>query len=121
MKNLLTEKARKRLAGVYFFALILLMWMPLGGVNLNNFVFGLRADHLLHASVYLLCALAWKWLLHGHKWRWWLLSVLTGIVCESVQYWLPYRGFDVSDLAANFIGVTLGWLLLLLWLKHHAA
>ena len=113
----LSNRSFKRLSIGYFVALALLMWLPLGGVSLNNYVFGLRADHLLHASVYLPCALAWSWLFPSRRWLWWLLSVLTGIVFELVQYWLPYRGFDVSDLAANFIGVTFGWLLL--WWHRH--
>ena len=43
-------KGRKQLRPWYFFGLAFLMWAPLNGVGipLDNFVLGLRMDHLLH-------------------------------------------------------------------------
>ena len=103
---------------LYFVALLLLMWLPLNGVAvLNNYVFGLRADHLLHASVYLPCICFLGRLLPLPAWALWLLSLCIGGVTEVVQYLLPYRGFDVNDLFANAIGVSLGLLPFLLFLR----
>lgn len=92
------------------------MWAPLGGVPLDNFVLGLRMDHLLHASVFIPCSLFiyspyWK------KWAVWLTAVAVGVLTESVQALLPYRGFDINDMIANFLGVSLGWILILI-VKH---
>ena len=97
------------------------MWAPLNGlgVPLDNYIFGLRADHLLHASVYLLCPL-FLWDLYGRlgaqgqRWAVWATAVGVGLLTESVQYLLPYRGYDVNDLVANTLGVTLGWLAILI-------
>ncbi len=112
----LGHKGRKQLRPWYFVALAILMWAPLGGVPLDNFVLGLRMDHLLHASVFIPCSLFiyspyWK------KWAVWLTAVAVGVLTESVQALLPYRGFDINDMIANFLGVSLGWILILI-IKH---
>lgn len=94
------------------------MWLPLnGGLILDNFVFGLRADHLLHASVYLPCVFFLRQLFTWPNVWVYACSICIGVFTESVQYLLPYRGFDVNDMLANGIGVTLG-LLLLLFLRR---
>jgi len=123
--RLFSRQRRRWQRWVYFFLLLLLMWAPMGviGVPLNNFVFGIRLDHLLHASVYVPAVLFMMDFfprgLRGLR-RAWLSSLLLAVVTESVQYLLPYRGFDINDLLANFMGVTLGWLLLLFVMKRTA-
>ncbi len=118
VQRFFSASVRRCLAPWYFVVLALLMWAPLNGlgVPLNNFVFGIRLDHLLHASVYLCCS----WFLMDCKalrkgWHVWLAACLVAAITESVQYLLPYRGFDINDFAANIIGVSLGWLLVRLW------
>ena len=102
----------------YFALLLILMWSPVGalGVPLNNFVLGIRADHLVHASVYIPAALFFVdfYPRSRHRLRRsWLSALLLGVTTETVQYFLPYRGFDINDMVANAIGVSLGALLLL--------
>lgn len=113
----LGRKGRRQLRPWYFVALAILMWAPLNGVGLplDNFVFGLRLDHLLHASVFIPCALFWmdSFKGRGRSWCTWLAAVATCLFTEGVQYLLPYRGFDVNDLVANVLGVSLGWLAVL--------
>lgn len=111
-------KGRRQLRPWYFGCLAILMWAPLNGVDipLDNYLLGLRMDHLLHASVFIPCTLFWMDLFRGRHRGWWtwLAAVGTGLFTEGVQYLLPYRGYDVNDLVANFLGVTLGWLAILL-------
>lgn len=112
----LGHKGRKQLRPWYFLCLVFLMWAPLGGVPLDNYMLGLRLDHLLHASVFIPCSLFiyspyWK------KWTVWLAAVGVGVLTESVQALLPYRGFDINDMIANFLGVSLGWMIIL-YMKH---
>ena len=104
------SKGRRRLRPWYFVALAILMWAPLNGVGirLNTYVFGLRLDHLLHAMVYVPCFLFVMDLPRWKGWQKWLLALAIGLFTEGVQYLLPYRGFDVNDLVANVIGITLG-------------
>lgn len=102
-------------SAIYFAFLATLMWAPLNGIGipLDNFVFGLRLDHLLHASIYLLCPYFLLDMLNKRRIPILLVAWAIGIVTESVQYLLPWRGFDINDLIANFIGCLLGWLILL--------
>lgn len=126
---------RRRLRPWYFGLLAFLMWAPLNGLGipLDNYILGLRADHLLHASVYLPCVLFLMDLFGGRKatregrrtksgggrgWAW-LCAVAIGLFTEGVQYLLPYRGFDVNDLIANTLGVILGWLAV--WVVYRTA
>ena len=111
----LGHKGRRQLRPWYFAALAILMWAPLNGLGipLDNYILGLRADHLLHASVFIPCAL-FLWDIIGTKWLVWLVSVAVGLVTEGGQWLLPYRGYDVNDLVANAIGVTLGFFVILI-------
>lgn len=111
----LGHKGRRQLRPWYFAALAILMWAPLNGLGipLDNYILGLRADHLLHASVFIPCAL-FLWDIIGPKWLVWLVSVAIGLVAEGGQWLLPYRGYDVNDLVANAIGVTLGFFVILI-------
>ena len=104
---------------VYISILLVLMWAPVGGlgIQLDSMVLNIRLDHLLHASVYL--PFVFFIMDFGHMRPrgyvlHWLSGLLFAAVTEAGQLLLFYRGFDPSDLVANFIGVTLGWLLVLL-------
>ena len=112
----LGHKGRRQLRPWYFVALAILMWAPLNGIGipLDNYILGLRADHLLHASVFIPCAL-FLWDLMKPKWVVWLAAVAAGLVTEGGQWLLPYRGYDVNDLIANAIGVTLGMAVIILF------
>lgn len=111
----LGHKGRKQLRPWYFVALAILMWAPLNGfgVPLDEYVLGLRLDHLLHASVFIPCAL-FIYTPHWRKWAVWATAVGVGVLTETVQWLLPYRGFDINDLVANFLGVSLGWAIILI-------
>ena len=125
MKNFsvrwLGRTGRRQLRPWYFAALAFLMWAPLNGMGipLDNYILGLRADHLLHASVYLICPLFLMDIYgrpesHGRRWAVWATAVAIGLLTEGVQYLLPYRGYDINDLIANTLGVTFGWVVLLI-------
>ena len=120
----LGPKGRRQLRPWYFGGLAFLMWAPLNGVGvpLDNYVLGLRMDHLLHASVFIPCTLFYMdFFRKRHRGLCiWLVAVATGILTESVQYLLPYRGFDINDIIANFLGISLGWGLLLLVRKYRS-
>lgn len=121
LRRIFSRNQRRWMRWVYFVLLLLLMWAPVGvmGVPLNNFVFGIRMDHLLHASVYIPCTLFLMDFGRGSRRGavLWLMAVAIAVTTESVQYLLPYRGFDINDLIANIMGVTLGWLIIRLLKK----
>ena len=119
--RLLGRHGRRRLRPWYFAALALLMWAPINGlgVPLDNYILGLRLDHLLHASVYIPIAIFLMDLAPRRRW-WllWIVSCIIGLLTEGGQWILPYRGFDINDMVANLIGVTLGWTPLEVFLRH---
>lgn len=124
VRTLFSRRQRRWMRWVYFALLLILMWAPMGfmGVPLDNFVFGIRLDHLIHASVYIPCCFFLMDFTFGTARRrpgiWaWLVGIVIGVVTELVQYLLPYRGFDINDLVANFFGVTLGWIIIRLLKK----
>lgn len=114
----LGHAGRKQLRPWYFLFLAILMWAPLNGfgIPLDEYVLGLRFDHLLHASVFIPCSL-FIYTPHWRKWGVWVTAVGVGVLTETVQWLLPYRGFDINDMVANFLGVSLGWAIILL-VKH---
>ena len=118
----LGRKKRRVYTALYFLLLAVLMWAPLNGlgVPLDNFIFGIRMDHLLHASIYLLCPVMLVDLLRFRRWRILLTAIGIGLLTEGVQYLLPYRGFDINDLVANSLGSLLGWLAILPYLQRKA-
>ena len=118
----LGHKKRRVYSVIYFILLAVLMWAPVGGlgVPLDNFILGIRADHLLHASIYLLCPVMLVDLLRFRRWRILLTAIGIGLLTEGVQYLLPYRGFDINDLIANAFGSILGWLAILPYLQRKA-
>lgn len=119
-RKYLNTKARRWESPLYFILLAILMWAPLNGLGIpmDNFIFGIRIDHLYHASIYLFCAFFWQDWLHRNMKPVLLLAILTGIVTEFVQYLLPYRGFDINDLIANILGAILGWSIVFLHEKN---
>jgi len=40
---------------------------------------------------------------------WFCLGILFAAGTEGLQYLLPYRSFNISDMIANMIGVVLGF------------
>ncbi|MCQ2294982.1 MAG: VanZ family protein [Bacteroidales bacterium] len=119
--KLFNQEGRKRLAALYFILLAILMWAPLNGLGLvlNNHIFGLRLDHLLHACIYVVCPLFLADWLDKRAWRILISALIIGFITEFGQAILPYRGYDVNDLVANCVGNILGWLGILSMLVRH--
>ena len=70
----------------------------------------LRLDLVGHAASF--AALAFTGLLAGLKARWWLpLVALNAVASELIQgFLLPDRSGDLIDLAADALGIVVGWL-----------
>ena len=83
----------------------------------------IRADYLLHTLVFLpWMVLVWLYLnsnnIRGRERRnrtiiWICAGVFLSVFAEGIQYWLPYRGFNVIDIAFNISGVLLGGVIFL--------
>jgi VanZ family protein len=110
----------KPLFYIYTVILVLIAVLPINssGSSINHtFIVSIRMDYLLHFSIFL----PWMFLMRLHSglsfhkstWRplsWIFLGLLFAICTEIVQYFLPYRAFNINDLLANGLGVVLGFL-----------
>lgn len=94
----------------YVVLVIVLAVIPLGNsTHLEKItVIHFRADHILHALVFIpwafFCIRLKKNLLPWFAW-----GILYAISAESIQYLLPYRSFNISDMLSNIIGVSAGF------------
>ncbi|MFI3263721.1 MAG: VanZ family protein [Rikenellaceae bacterium] len=103
------ESLKRKIGIVYLLALslLLLIAIPLEGgsegVN-DTYVIGLRGDYLIHAVIYL----PWM-LLCSEKFTslWFVVGIMTAAVLEFLQMLLPYRSFNINDLIAGVLGVSL--------------
>ncbi len=105
----------KYLATTYLLILLLLTVIPLNGEDsaLNdNYLFSIRWDYIGHALVYLplpvLISLVWR-----NALSLWIVLVVSLVIAagfELLQGLVPYRAFNVNDMAGNGVGVVVGWL-----------
>ena len=114
---------RKRIPQILFvfycILLLLLSVLPLNGKSspINHiFIVKIRLDYLLHAVVYLpwMSLIYFAFIQWGRKIltkkvvTWLIFGLCTAFFTEGVQYYLPYRSFNINDLIANFSGVLIG-------------
>lgn len=99
---------------VYCLAIVLLTVLPLNTNSPNSLndisILHFRGDYFFHALLFM----PWVFLIHAMKepiWLWLLLGLLFSSGCEFIQYFLPYRSFNINDLLANIIGIALGFLI----------
>jgi glycopeptide antibiotics resistance protein len=102
-------KPIKTVLGVYILTILLLVALPLNtSSELNNItIFQLRGDYFFHIMLFM----PWAFFRQACKIKtlpWLLLGLLFAAGTEGLQYFLPWRAFNVNDLLANMIGVILG-------------
>lgn len=100
---------------VYLVIIALLTLLPLNnkeaGLN-HTYVVHIRLDYLLHCLVYL----PFVTLFMGSKKRITMpvllpamaAGILLTTITESIQYYIPYRSYNINDLLANYLGLILG-------------
>jgi len=102
----------------YSALLILLAILPINGegsaIN-HTFVVSVRLDYLIHFAVYIpLVFLAQMSFdlnfrnVPSKTLKWLIFGILFATANEAVQYFIPYRSYNINDLVSNFIGVLLG-------------
>jgi len=102
----------KMLLILYLFALLLMVIVPLGGLNktlTDTFVFKLRLDYLAHVLVFMPFVVLWRqgfprhslWIIMG-------IGVVLAVGLEGLQYLLSYRVWNMKDAAGNVFGAGIG-------------
>jgi hypothetical protein len=101
----------------YLCIILTLMLIPTGKhIDLNHSVYGFRADHILHSTIFvpylLLIGLLNKKLpLNVLIKKKLPIALGFGAMCETFHLFLPYRSFSIFDYFANCFGITIGLLL----------
>lgn len=96
---------------IYVFCIFLLTVLPLNGSNVvmsNTYIIRIHLDYLLHVILFL------PWVLFftskcNYLARWVLFGLAFALISEGIQFFLPYRAFNINDLISNIIGILLGF------------
>jgi glycopeptide antibiotics resistance protein len=108
----------KKIAISYTVVIILLSVLPVnGGDSLLNdrFILSIRLDYLVHFALFIPWMLL-IWIFTGVRFNntplkasgWIVAGLILAVSSEYLQYFLPYRAFNINDLVANCLGVLLG-------------
>lgn len=102
----------KALFIIFNSVILLLVVLPLNGNSeLNHItILRFRGDYFFHVLMFLPWAIFSK-SLSKKIWIWLLLGILIAMLAEGIQYFIPYRAFNVNDALANTIGVILGFII----------
>jgi glycopeptide antibiotics resistance protein len=105
---------RQYLLPLYVFSVLLLVLLPVNDADSfinHSYVINLRADYVFH----LLMFLPWMFFLmvknYTGNFSWMALGVIFAAAAEFLQYFVPYRAFNINDLIANIAGILAGGLL----------
>ena len=95
---------------IYTVLIIVLAIIPIGNSDVltHTSIISFRADHILHVLVFI----PWAFFcirLKKNLLPWFVWGILYAIGAESIQYLLPYRSFNISDMLSNIIGVVVGF------------
>jgi len=116
MTNWPTQSTIRKVAWVYTGAILLLVTLPINGEKqllgkLNdNYILQIRLDYFSHALMFIPWVLL---VMNAGKadGRYLALMLAFAAFAEIIQWVVPYRTFNINDLAANVLGVILGILL----------
>lgn len=120
-------KLNSKLLVILYLGLLLLgSVVPIGNwssdILMDNYTLDIRWDYLLHAIIYLpLPLILFNGLrrMNSSATIWIVtISMLIPVLFEVLQMLIPYRSFNINDLIANFMGVILGYLVLLSFKKR---
>lgn len=98
---------------LYGVSILLLNVLPLNlSEKLNNTYFWeFRADYITHGLIFLPWCLFQCLFGKKQKIAWFIFGVVISIIMEIVQYFLPYRSFNMYDMLFNFIGLIIGYII----------
>lgn len=106
---------------LYIIAILLLIILPVNDkdsvLNKTN-ILSLRADYFCHALLFS----PWMSLRPTKTFgtsilHWFMIGIFLAGFSECIQYFLPYRSFNINDVMANIAGTTLGLLSYLFFRK----
>jgi VanZ family protein len=118
-------KPIQRVFWLYTAAILILAILPINGsdnrIN-HSYIVIIRMDYLIHAAIFTIWMILYKFAFSGNRGlnniRQYIPLLgfvsLLALVAEFIQSLIPYRSFNLNDLLANFIGVILGFMLIVM-------
>lgn len=100
----------------YWIGIVLLIILPINSkeTQFNNYcIFGIRADYLCHALVFLPWMFMSRVKIRNKSVIWFFTGLAFAGLIECAQLFLPYRTFNIRDLIANISGVLISLLIYL--------
>lgn len=116
-------KRRYFVPGFYIVMVFAMAVFPLSSVGVSGmdeiYMVSFRLDHLLHLIVFIPVYPLARWAIYAPSFTKSLLllssCLIIGFVAEFIQYFIPYRSFNLADIIANLGGVISGFLLFYLF------
>jgi glycopeptide antibiotics resistance protein len=98
---------------LYISVVLLLNTLPLElATQINDTVWGeFRLDYLTHALIFLPWIFFHFWFRRIKKRFWFLVGFVLALLIEGIQYYLPYRSFNMYDVLFNVAGLIMSYLL----------
>lgn len=96
--------------------ILLLVTIPVGNSEKldNIYVLRFRGDYIVHALMFV----PWAFVRPVKRisvFVWLLLGLVLAVGGEGIQYFIPYRAFNINDMVANVMGVLVGFVLAWVW------
>jgi hypothetical protein len=95
-------------SGLYVSLIVLLAVLPLNASRMDNVsVLSLRGDYWVHILQFIpsMPIFLKRWQLAVSL----IFSISLALITEGIQFWLPYRAFNINDLVANGLGIMLSF------------
>lgn len=104
----------KKVFYVYISFIVLLLVLPLNGtIQLSNFYFGFRSDHIVHCCVFTpFISLLYLARFTSVSRNLLFYGCIFASFCEFLHVFIPYRQASIFDLLANYLGIITGFLFL---------
>jgi len=109
---------RKKILFIYSLFLVIVSVLPVSEPQELEY---LNADKAVHALFYLVFVLLYVFAFARSRFIYiksFVCAFSLGLFIETLQYFIPYRSFDILDIAANSLGAAFGLLVAYKLLKQ---
>jgi len=117
--DLINTSTKRNVNGIFIFYVIVILLLSILPINSahsfinNTYIIRIRLDYLGHISLFLPFLFLGNRALSIKLYPIILFGVFLALFTEGLQFFLPYRAFNINDLIANVLGLLLGFLLLI--------
>lgn len=114
----------KKVFFIYILIVFLLILLPINGkeskIN-HTYILKVRLDYIFHVLLFLPWMFFYLFIKqfnfgnYFNRFNWFILGLVFCIFAEFLQYYIPYRSFNLKDMAANCLGVVVSLIMFILY------